>query len=140
MDWKLQTDIRLVKFVISLKHFLLLFIKHAIKHLITKAFDLINTIPLMRTKALVNILLMSKFLWKSNLEHKLRVFEIVILNAKWKDCESRKSLRTKYFTYTNKFYVHEIAAENLSKIYFIKNAKKTCKPNNRDLNRDWKIE
>ena len=33
-----------------------------------------------------------------------------------------------------KFYVHEIAAVGLSKIY---NAKETCKPNNRDLNRDW---
>ena len=41
------------------------------------------------------------------------------------------------FTYTKKFYVHEIAAVDLSKIYFLKNAKKTCKPNNRDLNRDW---
>ena len=30
-----------------------------------------------------------------------------------------------------------MAAVNLSKIYFLKNAKKTCKPNNRDLNRDW---
>ena len=36
-----------------------------------------------------------------------------------------------------KFYVHKIAAADLSKIYFLKNAKKTCKPNNRDLNRDW---
>ena len=36
-----------------------------------------------------------------------------------------------------KFYVHETVAVNLSKIYFLKNAKKTCKPNNRDLNRDW---
>ena len=35
-----------------------------------------------------------------------------------------------------KFYVREIAAVNLSKIYFLKNAKETCKPNNRDLNRD----
>ena len=35
-----------------------------------------------------------------------------------------------------KFYIHEIAAINLSKIYFLKNAKKTCKPNNCDLNRD----
>ena len=34
-----------------------------------------------------------------------------------------------------KFYVHEIAAVILSKIFFLKNAKKTCKPNNRDLNR-----
>ena len=35
-----------------------------------------------------------------------------------------------------KFYVHEIAAVNLSKICLLKNAKKTCKPDNRDLNRD----
>ena len=33
-----------------------------------------------------------------------------------------------------KFPVHEIAGVNLSKIYLLKNAKKTCKPNNRDLN------
>ena len=37
-----------------------------------------------------------------------------------------------------KFYVHEIAAVDLSKMYFLKNAMKTCKPSNRDLNRDWK--
>ena len=36
-----------------------------------------------------------------------------------------------------KFYVHEIAAVDLSKMYFLKNAMKTCTPNNRDLNRDW---
>ena len=36
-----------------------------------------------------------------------------------------------------KFYVHEITAVNLSKICLLKNAKKTCKPNIRDLNRDW---
>ena len=35
-----------------------------------------------------------------------------------------------------KNYVHEIAGVDLSKIYFLKNAKKTCKPNNHDLNRD----
>ena len=46
---------------------------------------------------------------------------------------------TKNFTYTKKFYGHEIAAVDLLKIYFLKNAKKTCKPNNRDLNRDWDI-
>ena len=34
------------------------------------------------------------------------------------------------------FYVHEIAAVNLSKRYLLKKAKETCKPNNRDLNRD----
>ena len=37
-----------------------------------------------------------------------------------------------------KFYVHEIAAINLRKIYFLKNTKKTCKPNNRGFNCDWK--
>ena len=36
-----------------------------------------------------------------------------------------------------KFYVHEFAAVNLSKIYFLQNAKETCEPNNRDLNHDW---
>ena len=48
-----------------------------------------------------------------------------------------QKLRTKNFTYTKKFYVHEIAAVNLSKIFFLKNAKKTCKPSNYDLNCDW---
>ena len=37
---------------------------------------------------------------------------------------------------TKKFYGHEIATVDLLKIYFFKNAKKTCKPNNRNLNRD----
>ena len=41
--------------------------------------------------------------------------------------------------YTKKFYVHEIAAVYLSKIYFLKNPKKTCKTNNRAINRDWNI-
>ena len=36
-------------------------------------------------------------------------------------------------------YVHKITVANLSKIYFLKNEKKTCKPNNRDLNRNWII-
>ena len=31
-----------------------------------------------------------------------------------------------------KFYFHEIAVVNLSNVYLLKNAKKTCKPNNRD--------
>ena len=35
-----------------------------------------------------------------------------------------------------KIYVKEIAAANLSEMYFLKNPKKTCKPNNHDLNRD----
>ena len=47
-----------------------------------------------------------------------------------------QKLESEYFMYSKNFYVHEIAAVNLSKIYF-KNAKKTCKSNNRDLNGDW---
>ena len=35
-----------------------------------------------------------------------------------------------------KFYLHEMVAVNSSKIYFLKNAKKTSKPNNRNLNRN----
>ena len=35
-----------------------------------------------------------------------------------------------------KFYEHEISAVNLSKIYFLKNLKKTCKPSKRDSNHD----
>ena len=44
----------------------------------------------------------------------------------------------KKFITQKKRYVHEITAVNvnLSKIYFLINAKKTCKQNNRDLNRD----
>ena len=42
----------------------------------------------------------------------------------------------KNFTYTKKNYVHEIAAGKLSRMYFLKNAKKTRKSNNRDLNGD----
>ena len=39
----------------------------------------------------------------------------------------------KNFTYSKKIYIHEISSVNLSKIYFFKNAKKRCQPNNRDL-------
>ena len=46
---------------------------------------------------------------------------------------------TENFTYTKKFHIHKISAINLSKIYFLKNAKKTCKPNNHDFN-DWIIK
>ena len=104
---------------------------------IIKTFDLLNTILLTRTKALVNNLLMSNLQWKSKLDNKSRTIEIVILNTKWKDCKSRKNLCTKNFTYTRKFYVHEITAVSLSKVYFLKNSKETCKPSNCDLNRDW---
>ena len=48
---------------------------------------------------------------------------MVILNTKRKEFKSR-------LTYTKKFYLREIAAADLSKVFFLKNAKKTCKPNN----------
>ena len=40
--------------------------------------------------------------------------------------------RTILCTRKKKLKIYEIAAINLSKVYFLKNAKKTCKPNNRD--------
>ena len=43
----------------------------------------------------------------------------------------QKVLRTR-----KKNYAHKIAAVDLSKIYLLKKAKKTCKPNNRDLDGD----
>ena len=57
-------------------------------------------------------------------------------NTKWKDCKCRKNLCTKSFTYTKNIYAHKIAAVDLSKIHLLKNARKTCKPNNRDLDGD----
>ena len=59
----------------------------------------------------------------SNFKHKMN----------FKSC---KNLCMKNVTYTKKFYEHEIAAINLSKIYFLKNTKKTYKPNSRYLNRN----
>ena len=47
-----------------------------------------------------------------------------------------QKLVTEKFTYTKKCYVHKIAAANSLKIYFLKNTKKTCQPNNCDLNRN----
>ena len=50
-----------------------------------------------------------------------------------------KSLQIPQKLVHEKFYIHEIAAVNLSKICFLKNVKKTCEPNKRGLNRDWMI-
>ena len=52
-----------------------------------------------------------------------------------------KRLQTPQELIYDKFYVHEKilrrnAAVHLSKTYFPKNAKKTCKPNNHNLNHD----
>ena len=51
--------------------------------------------------------------------------------------EMLQKLGAKIFTYTKIFYIHEIATINLSKLYFLKNAKKTFEPNNHVLNRNW---
>ena len=59
-----------------------------------------------------------------NLTHKLRIFDIVILNTKWKDSKSRKNLCAKDFTCVKIFYVHDIAVVNLWKIYFLKTQRK----------------
>ena len=72
------------------------FIKHAnpIKHLI-----LLTTIQFSRT--LVNNLLISKFEWKSNLGHKLRIFR----NSKFK--HKMKILQIPQELVHEKFYVYE---------------------------------
>ena len=93
-----------------------------------------------RTKLLVNNLLVSKFQWKSNREHKgmhIRNSNFRHMKRSWK---FRINLCTKSFTYTKKFYVLKITIVNLSEIYFLKKAKKTCKPNNCNLNCDWKMK
>ena len=66
-----------------------------------------------RTKALVNNLLISKFQRKSNLERKLRIFEVVILNSR---------LQIPQKLVYEKFYVHEqiLRARNFRR-KFIKN-------------------
>ena len=89
-----------------------------------------------RTKALVNNLLMSNLQWNRNLDKKSHTIEIVILNTKW-TANPAKICVQKTLTYVKKFYIHKIDAVNLSKIYFLKNTKKTCTSNNRDLNRNW---
>ena len=54
-------------------------------------------------------------------------------NSNFKHKTTRLEITRNLVTYTKKFYVRENAAVNLSKIYFLKKAKKTCKPNNRDF-------
>ena len=49
---------------------------------------------------------------------------------------AKTCIQKKFYVPEKKKYVHEIAAVNLSRVYFLKNAKKTYKPNNRDLNCD----
>ena len=53
--------IRFLKSAISLKYFTSFDSSNIIKHRIIKPFDLLNTIPLTRTKTLVNNLLMRNF-------------------------------------------------------------------------------
>ena len=57
----------------------------------------------------IRVPLMSKLSWKSNFKHKMKIQQIL-----------------QNLVY-GKFYVREIAAVNLSKIYFVKNAKNLVK-------------
>ena len=82
---------------------------------------------------------MGKFSWKSNLERKLRIFEKVIIIHEMKRLQIPPKHMSEKFCVHEKILPREIAAVNLSKIYLLKNARKTCKLNNRDLNRDWII-
>ena len=77
-------------------------------------FDLFNTITLARTKT------------------QLRIFEIVILKQNEKIANPAKPCAGKILRTRN-------CRRKFNKIYFLKNAKETCIPNNSDLNRDWMI-
>ena len=61
------------------------------------------------------------------------IFEIIIFNTNEKTANPAKTCVQ--VAVVKKIYVRETATVNLSKMYLMKNAKKTCKPNNRDLNR-----
>ena len=74
-------------------------------------FDLFNTITLARTKT------------------QLRIFEIVILKQNEKIANPAKPCAGKILRTRN-------CRRKFNKIYFLKNAKETCIPNNSDLNRD----
>ena len=61
-----------------------------------------------------------------------------ILNTKLKEIK-RLQVQQKLMyevAVVKNLYVNKTAAVNLSKIYFLKNAKETCKSNNCSLNRD----
>ena len=60
-------------------------------------------------------------------------FEIVILKTKRLQIP-QKLVYEKFYVH-EKNYVQEIAAVNLLKLYFLKNAKKRCKPNCDWINR-----
>ena len=55
----------------------------------------------------------------SNFKHKMQRLQM-----------PQKLVREKF--YVHEKILHEIAAVELSKLYFLKNAKKSCKPNNRE--------
>ena len=62
---------------------------------------------------------------KSYLEHKLCIFEILILNSNQKTQILQKVCK-KFYVYTQKILQHKIAVVNLFQIYYLKNEKKTC--------------
>ena len=64
----------------------------------------------------------------SNFKHKIKRLQIL-----------QKLVHEKFYVHKKKNYVHQINAVNLSKIYFLRNFTKERKPNNRHLNRNFKI-
>ena len=65
-------------------------------------------------------------------------FENSNFKHKMKGLQIPQNMGKKIIKYTKKFYIHEIAAVDVSKTNLLKNTKKTCKPSNHDINRDWK--
>ena len=62
-------------------------------------------------------------------------FRTTNFKHKMKRLQTPQNLLCKVTSLRN-FYVPKITAVSLSKIHFLKKAKKTCKPNNRNLNSD----
>ena len=62
---------------------------------------------------------------KSYLEHKLCIFEILIVNSNKKTQVLQKKCK-KFYVYKQKILQHKIAVVNLSQIYYLKNENKTC--------------
>ena len=69
---------------------------------------------------------------KEQSRHKLRIFEIVILNTKWEDCQSRKNENV-----YEKFYVLEIAAVNLSRLLFPEKRKENMQTKQPQFKSRW---
>ena len=69
-------------------------------------------------------------------EHKLRISNTIISNTKLKGRKSAKICLRKIYVHEKHWTHTKLRPQSYKKNYFRENTKKTCKPNNRDLNCD----